>query len=383
MPTLPANRVVDVTLTKQDRFAIRRGFGVPLILTSDVDSSSPVDATTRTKVYGSMEEVAADWADTSEAYKAAQAMFSQNPRPLQVKIGFVDEGTLATTPSPTITAELNAVYDYDRDWYWLTMTGEFRDLDILDDVITWAEAKPILFFMDSNDVLTEDPNDTTSVAARNKNDFTRSAIFYGRKTDEYPAAAAIARASRFNFDTRDSAYTLKFKGLRGITRANITSAEDQAITGFIPAIGLSAAAGHFANVYVDQGGIGMVKEGTMLDGGFVDELHFADWLIARTEEELLSTLANAPGRIPYTNKGMAQLQAAVEGVCNRAVIAGAIAEVDDPETGELTPAYEIIQERVEDVPATQRRQRIAPPIDVRFRAAGAVHYSSVRYLMQF
>jgi hypothetical protein len=382
MGILPANRVVDVTLTRLDRFATRRGFGVPLILTSDVDSSSPVDASTRTKVYGSMEEVASDWSDTSEAYAAAQAMFAQNPRPLQVKIGFVDPGTLATTPSPTITAELDAVYDYDRGWYWLTLTSEFRDLDLLDDVMDWVETKPILFIMDSNDVGTEDPANTTAVAPRNKNRVTRTAIFYGREADEYPAAALIAVASRFNFDQRDSAYTAKFKRLNIITLANITSAIDQAATGFIPAIGLDATAGHFANVYVNQGGLGMVKEGTMLDGGFIDEVHFSDWLIARTEEELLSTLANSQ-RVPYTNKGIQQLVAAVEGVLNRAFIAGAVAEIDDPETGDILPAYEINVERVEDVPASQRRQRIAPVIDARFRYAGAVHYAACRYTLTF
>jgi len=383
MGILPANRVVDVTLTKLDRFATRRGFGVPLILTSDVATDSPVDDTTRTKVYGSMDEVADDWSDTSEAYRAAQAMFAQNPRPLQVKVGFVDPGVLDTpTPSPTITAELDAVYNYDRGWYWLTFTNEFRDLALLDDVMDWVETKPVLFIMDSNDLLTESPSDTTSVAARNKGRVTRTAIFYGREADEYPAAALIAVASRFNFDQRDSAYTAKFKRLNIITLANITSAVDQAATGFIPAIGLDATAGHFANVYVNQGGLGMVKEGTMLDGGFIDELHFSDWLIARTEEELISTLAQSQ-RIPYTNPGIQQLVAAVEGVLNRAFIAGAIAEVDDPETGDISPAYEINVERVEDIPASQRRQRIAPVIDARFRYAGAVHYAACRFTLTF
>ena len=382
MNVLPANRVVDVSLTSLDRFATRRGFGVPLILTSETESDSPVDASTRTKVYGSMDEVAADWADSSEAYRAANFAFSQNPRPLQVKIGYVDPGTLATSPSPTITAELNAVWDFDRNWYWLTFTKEFRDLDLLDDVMDWVEARSILFIMDSNDVATESPSDTTSVAARNKGRVTRSAVFYGREADEYPAVALIAVASRFNFDQRNSAYTAKFKRLTIVTLANVTSAIDQSVTGFIPAIGLDATAGHFANVYVNQGGIGMVKEGTMLDGRFIDERHFADWLVVRTEEELLSLFANTQ-RIPYTNEGIGQLISVVEAVMNRAVIAGTIAEEADEDTGELRPAYEIEVERVEDIPASQRAQRIAPPIDVGFRYAGAIHYATVRYVMRF
>jgi hypothetical protein len=382
MARLPYSRIVDVSLTKLDRFARRRGFGIPLILTSD--DSGDVDATTRTKVYGTMEEVADDYASTTEPYKAALAMFSQTPRPLQIKIGFIDDGVLDTpTPSPTIGAELDAVYAYDNDWYWLTMTSEFRDNAILDAVMAWVDAKPALFIIASNAAGHEDPANTTALAPRNKGIRQRSAVFYHPTAAEYPDAAFIAVLSRFNFDQRNSAYTGKFKKLVGITPANIASAAVQGATGFVPAIGVSTATGHLANVYVDIGGINMTVEGTMLDGGFIDELHFADWLIARTEEELLSTLANQPGRVPYTNAGMQILVAAVESVMQRAVIAGAIGDSTDPTTGELSPAYDISVERVEDVPESQRRQRIAPAVDCRFRIAGAVHYATARFFLSF
>lgn len=382
MARLPFSRIVDVSLTKLDRFARRRGFGTPLILTSD--DTGVVDASTRTKVYGTMEEVAVDYASTTEPYKAALAMFSQSPRPRQIKIGFVDDGVLDTpTPDPTIGAELDAIYAYDNDWYWLTMTSEFRDLAILDTVMAWVDAKQKLFIITSNAVGHEDPANTTALAPRNKGVRQRSAVFYHPTAAEYPDAAYIAVLSRFDFDQRNSAYTGKFKKLVGITPANIASAAVQGATGFVPAIGVSTATGHLANVYVDIGGINMTVEGTMLDGGFIDELHFADWLIARTEEELLSTLANQPGRIPYTNKGMQILVGAVESVMNRAFIAGAIADTEDPDTGVSLPASEISTEKVEDVPASQRRQRIAPPIDVRFRYAGAIHFSTCRFLFQF
>lgn len=382
MARLPYNRVVDVSLTQLDRFATRRGFGVPLILTTD--ATGVVDSTTRTKVYGSVEEVAEDYASTTEPYKAAAAMFSQNPRPRQIKIGYAGSGVLTTpTPSPTITAELDAIYAYDNEWYFLTFTEEFRDLALVDDIFAWVETKPKLCIVDSNDANTENPADTTSVAARNKNLWSRSAVFYHPTAAEYPSCAAAAVASRFDFDQRDSAYTLKFKDLAGITAANKASAAVQGATGFVPNTGLSAAAGHFANMLVNIGGLDMVVEGSTLDGGFIDEVHFADWLIARTEEEVLSTLANQPGRVPYTDAGMQILVGAVEGVLRRAVIAGAIGTVIDPNTGAVLPEYELRTERIADVPATQRRQRIAPPIDASFRYAGAVHYASVRFLMRF
>ena len=177
MARLPYSRVVDVSLTKLDRFARRRGFGIPLILTTD--ATGVVDATTRTKAYGTIDEVAEDYASTTEPYKAALAMFSQTPRPLQIKIGFIAAGVLTTpTPDPVIGDELDAVYAFDNDWYWLTMTEEFRDLAILDTVMAWVDAKTALFMIESNDVLTQSPADETSVAARNKGTRQRSAVFY-------------------------------------------------------------------------------------------------------------------------------------------------------------------------------------------------------------
>jgi len=380
MARLPISRVVDVTLTKQDRFATRQGFGVPLILTSE--TTGPVNATTRTKVYGSIDEVAADWAATTEAYKAALTMFSQNPRPRQIKIGFVAAGVYAAEPNPTFTAELDALYAFDPDWYWMTATKDFRDTEALDDAMAWVDGKNKLFLIDSNDAGTEDPANSTSVAARNKKIRARSGVFYHTDASLYPSAALIAFAARRDFDQVNTAYTAKFKRLIGISAVNKGSAAVQAVTGFVPGIGLDAAQGHMANTYVNIGGLDMVVEGQLLDGSFIDELHAADWIIARTEEEMLSVLANNP-RIPYTNTGIQQLVSAVEAVCNRAFVAGLIADFDDPETGELLPAYDIQVERVEAIPAAQRRQRIAPVIDARFRYAGAVHYASARFLMQF
>lgn len=374
---LPISRVVDVQLTRLDRFAATRGFGVPLIITTD--DSGPLSASVRTKVYGSLLEVADDFDDTTEPYKAAAVMFAQRPAPRQIKIGYVDDGVFDEEPSPTITAELNAIYAFDVDWYWLTATSEFRDTDIVDEIMDWAEdqTRNKHFHIASNDANTQNPADTTSVAARNKNRVTRSGVFYHPDATRYPDMALVARASRFDFDAANDAYTMKFKRLNLIPVMNVASAGVQGATGFVPAIGLQAAAGHFANVYVDIGGLPMVVEGSMLDGRFIDELHFSDWLVARMEENVLSTLANQRTKIPYTDDGMQILVGAVESTLRRAVISGAIAADVDPDTNELLPPYRISTERVLSVPAAQRNQRIAPRIDVDFRLAGAVHYASV------
>lgn len=380
MAKLPISRVVNVTLTRADNFASATGFGVPLIITSE--TSGPVSASVRTYVYGSMDEVAADWDAASSVYLAANAIFSLAVAPTQVKVGFVDAGVYAATPTKDMADELDALQAYDGDWYFMTFTRPFRDKDAaIDAAIAWVEAKRHVLFLDSNDSATESAANATSVAARSKCCYERTAIFYHTDPDVYFAAAAAGYCATRDFDEANSAYTLKFKTLNGITPINKPSAVIQAVTGFVPGMGLSTTAGHMANAYVDIGGISMVVEGSVASGAFIDEIHASDWIIARTEEELLSRLANN-ARIPYTNPGIQILVDGVEAILNRAYTAGLVAETQD-DNGDYLPAYEVKVERVEAVLESRRRQRIAPQIQACFRYAGAVHYTSVAYTMNF
>jgi hypothetical protein len=77
---LPYNRVVDVTITRQDRFASAQGFLTALLLTPSTVAGS-LDAGHRTKLYSAIEEVSADWASSTEEYKAASRFFQARIRP--------------------------------------------------------------------------------------------------------------------------------------------------------------------------------------------------------------------------------------------------------------------------------------------------------------
>lgn len=379
MAKLPYTRVVSVTLTRNDRFAATSSFGTPLILTTEAGGAS---ATTRTVTYATIDEVEADYATSTSTYLAAQTMFNQNPHPLQIKVGFIAAGSLTT--AATMSSEMTALYEADSDFYVIVPTAEFRDLtDPLDALISWVQGHKVQLFIDSNDDAIETVPDTTSVAGRNKNaNFTRTAVFYSREADEYLSAAVAAYVSRRNFDLNttqaQSAYTVKFKTMTGITPIDAPSGTITAITGFVPEVGLSATSGNYANCYINLGGVNFVVEGNHLAGGFIDETHMGDWITSRTEEEILNTFLKND-RIAYDDQGVALLVAAVDGVMSRADAAGLVAQDLDAQTGDYSPSYQISVPRVSTVPESQRRQRIAPLISCQFRQAGAIHYSSVTY----
>ena len=380
MARLPYSRTVNVTLSRNDAFPSRRGFGVAMFLTSTAIPGK-LDANNLTKVYGSIEEVAADFASADDFYKAANQAFAQNPRPLQIKAAFYDN--VAVTDATSMKTALDAIYDVDQEWYWLTVESALRDTAMLDGVVEWVEARNKQACLDSNDVNHENPNDTTSIAARHKGTVERSSVFYHTDADEFPAFVLTASLGTRNFDEADAAYTAKFKRLRTVSPVNIGSAAVQAVTGFTPSLGQSEFAGHMANTYVDIGGRDFVVEGSTLTANvFIDEIHATDWIIARTEEELLGILLNND-RVPYTDNGMEQLASAARTVMRQAFRAGLVADDLNPTTGEYEPAVTITVPSVFDVPESQRKARIAPEIAVQFRYAGAVHYTTIHYQMTF
>lgn len=366
----PVSRAVSVNLYR-NRFPQIAGFGAALFITT-VAQDGKVDATTRVKSYASMEEVAADFATTTEAYNAANAAFSQRPQPRQIKIGYV----VAPVAANELTAQLNIIEDFDSGWYWLDVDKTLRDGAYIQEVVDWAESRKKIALLTSNDVETETAADNTSVAGANKGEVERTSVFYTTDTDSYGGFALAAKLGTFDFDQSGSAYTAKFKQLIGEEFLSKTSSAVQAVTGFVPGIGQDTTTGNCANCYIKMKDLGMVVEGSTLTPNlFIDDIHFGDWLIARMEERMLAILINAK-RVPMDQRGMAALGQGAEEVLAKAFSSGLIAE-DIDENGDIAPAYTVTVPDVFSITEAQRKNRVAPAIEVFFRSSDAAHYVTV------
>jgi hypothetical protein len=307
--------------------------------------------------------------------------FSQNPRPLQIKAGFVVVD--GETPTKELfLAQLDLVQAYDSDWYWVDVEAALRDTATeAQAVIEWVESKRKIAILTSNDVDTESVN-TNSVAGLNKGLYERTAIFYDTDATNYGGFALAASLGTRVFDDANSAYTAKFKKLQGLAPLNKSSAIIQAITGFTPQIGQATTTGNMANCIIDIGDQFFVVEGsTLTPNVFIDEIHASDWIIARTEEEMLQILLNN-ARISMDDDGMETLAAGPRTIMQLASRSGLIAR-DLDLNGDYQNSYEITVPSVFDITEAQRKNRIAPAIAVRFRYAGAVHYTTVNYQMTF
>ena len=84
MSEIPVSSIVDVQITTTPTAPSRAGFGVMLVVTQELGVISPLEGV---RYYNSIDEVAADWASTTEVNKAATAYFSQSPSPDTLAIG--------------------------------------------------------------------------------------------------------------------------------------------------------------------------------------------------------------------------------------------------------------------------------------------------------
>ncbi|WP_116082111.1 DUF3383 family protein [Tropicimonas sp. IMCC34011] len=377
--TLPASLVVNVTVRANDRFPPRRGFGIPLFLTS-VTKAGKLTSDIRTRAYGSMPEVANDWDAADAFYKAAQFAFSQNPRPSQIKVAYYDPTDI---DAAGLSDELDAIRDYDANWFWAVPEATLRDTAALQGLIDWTETEERIAVIASNDPNLKDSADATNIAAVNKDQVINTAVVYSSTAAEYPDMALAATLAARSLDQADSHYTAAFKRLRLITPENIPVSDFNAITGLTAGVGADDANGHCANVYVEIGELPQLQTGmTLTPNTFIDEVHFRYWLAARGREKILSVFANNDV-VPYDDLGIAMLTSAIREVMLQAQQSGHIARVYDDENGEFLAPYTITAPEIADIDAAQRQARVFPTIEVGFRYAGAVHFASVEFSISY
>lgn len=381
MARQPYSRTLLVTVSRNAIQTRRRGLSTVLFLTSQAVSGK-LSSTLRTRAYADMDEVAVDFDAGDPFYDAALQAFSQDPAPISVKAGFY---TFTTgMDADDMKDELDAIYDYDVDFYGIGIEASMRDTDLAQAVIEWAQAKSLLAAIDSNDAAMELANDTTSIAGVNKNLYDRAAVFYHTDADNYLGFAALASALTNNFDEADARYTMKFKRIVGVSPIDRPSSVVTAVTGFVPQIGQGVVTGNMANTVIDIDGSYFLVEGsTLTPNVFVDEIHATDWIRMRSEEEMLNLLLKNKS-IPYTDEGMEMLASVPRQIMAQGRRAG-IVDVDriDPETRKIIPGVKYTIPSVFDVPESQRKARIAPEIRVDFRYPGSVHYATLRFNVSY
>ena len=330
--------IIDLNISIKDAAVSRAGFGTPLILTGPAFAHS-VPFQGKVRSYSSLAAIADDGFESdSQAYLAAQAIFSQSPRPSIVKIGVCANAI-------SLDAAATEVESIDPDWYALILGPSAPSTDSLLPLAAWTEARRKLLIVTSDELaVPADVDDDVASQLRDAG-YHRTALIYhhgGTYADAAWAGVMLPKAP--------GSASWKFKTLAGIAPMPLTDAQRGRLD-----------AKH-CNHYTRVAGVSIMREGYASSGRYLDITRGIDWLHARMQEELFSVFANAE-KIPYTDGGIAIIENTIRGVLSMAVDAELI---DEPSIAVNVP-------RATDVSPIDRASRVLPDVSFSARLAGAVH----------
>ena len=185
----------------------------------------------------------------------------------------------------------------------------------------------------------------------------------------YAVASMFGRAFSVDFNANRSTITLMYKQEPGVNAEDLT--QTQAAT----------LKDKRCNVFVQYvNNTSIIQYGVMSGPAYFDEIHGLDWFQDAVQNACYNTLYQSPTKIPQTDAGVNQLSNAIAQACDEAVNNGLVAPgvwnadgFGELQTGQfLKSGYYIFAQSVALQSQSDRETRVAPPIQVAIKLAGAI-----------
>ncbi|RLC88276.1 MAG: hypothetical protein DRJ03_03245 [Chloroflexi bacterium] len=269
----------------------------------------------------------------------------------------------------TISESLSAIQNVSSDWYGLAFTNEVRDLvaingeDAVEAAASWCQARIKIFFNVSNSPDAKDSVTATDIGSvLQTQSLGRVNTFFASKPEENVGASAAGRFFTVNFNQPASTITGKFKQAPGITYEDLTQNEKSVLDA------------KNINAVIKVGDSIYMAETVMADGTFIDEVHGLDWLKNAIQTNVLGLFVSSTSKIPYTNKGVAQVEQQVIKALKEGVRNGLIAPGGVTNTGVvLSAGFEVSSVDVSEVNSSDKDARLYKGISFVAIGAGALH----------
>lgn len=306
------------------------GFGYPLILVENAETAVAY------KEFTDIAEVTnGGYKDTTTAYKAAQLMFMQEHRPEKIAI---------CSTTDTATEWLNVANNLAKEWRQLVVVSDGGTASAhasIAGAIEAANEKKMYF---ANVDLPEDV--TTVTAIEGISGYDRVVLFHYTATENIPCPVA-ALVGEIGGLTPGS-YTVNNLTLVGLEPLELSQSEIDAVhkVGGI--------------TFILSAGDGVCSEGIVASGEYIDNVDGNDYieqnLAYKTQKVFNNNL-----KVPYTNVGIAMLEAAAMEVMQDAVNLGIVEE--------FTVSYALREQTSE----ADRAKRQYFGGSVKFSVQGAIH----------
>lgn len=307
------------------------GFGVPLLLIENATKAIPY-----TEVSNVDELQSAGVSNTSDAYKAAQLIFSQAHAPKKIAVCAVTTGAVVALGDTMMNG---------NGWRQLMVLSEGDDATAISDIITAVEA------LDGKLFFANLPTDDSTVIT--VSGLRRTILFYCDPTEAVPlpVAALVGETA----GRAAGSFTYKNLILSGVPAQVLT---DSQIDGIHKKGGLT---------FVTKAGDNVTSEGKVAGGEYIDIIDSEDYIIQQLAYKTQRVLNNA-AKVPYDNNGIALLESVAVDVLQAAYNNGMIITNEDG-----TPGYTVSYALREDTAATDRANRIYLGGNFSFALTGAIH----------
>lgn len=288
--------------------------------------------------------------------------------------------TGASAPVPGITAEtpLAALNVFSQFTYYGVGFAVAAQNDVSDAQheanAAYIEGTQRIYGITCSAAGTIDPTSTSDLAS------VLALSGYSRTFTQYCSSnvnaifSFIGRAFTVDYTQQNSTITMKFKTEPGIIPEILS--ETQA----------AALKTKMCNAYVAYAnGTAIIQEGVMCSGLFFDTRVGADWQANDLQTALFNALYLSPTKIPQTDSGMHILLTTAEASMDRGVNNGLCApgvwnetlEFGTLSTGDtLSKGYYVYMPPVASQDISDRSARKAPPMQIAYKLAGAVHSAS-------
>ena len=382
MAKLTLAPIIKISASLAAKAATRKGFNTALIL----GTSEVIPQSERLRVYYSADALIEDgFKDDSAEYKAAKLYFSATETPTKLYVG-----TKYSTDTDLLTAA-RACRSANSEWYVLIPLGASdSDIMALADWVESAQPSTLLAYTTNasvnlsphdNSSGTDADTDTEGIFKKLKaKGYRRSFGQYCNQSDTPDAVAAtIGYAMGANDGTINSAYTLAYKHLPGVTPDDLTENQVAYVAG------TEESTGNNGNVYVNRNDYyNVLQQGRMADGTPFDEIIYLDMLMDRITLNVMDLLYKAR-KIPDTDPGVTQIMNVVNNACDQFVNIGYIApgvwkdgDILKLKYGDtLAKGYLVQAESVNNQSQADRENRLSPPIYVSIKLAGAIEYITI------
>jgi len=249
----------------------------------------------------------------------------------------------------SIVDAYTAIKQENADFYAVAMTNKVQ-ADV-ESIAAQVLTEKRIFGTSSTDsgILATTLTDIAAVLNANNNE--RTFVLYTHLAGTYPEVAWMSR----QLSTDPGSSTWKFKTLIGQVASPLTSTES------------TNATNKKCNTYEKLNGVDITLEGTMASGEFIDIIRGIDWLEARMAERIFSKFVNL-AKIPFTNGGIAIIEAEIRGQLNDGIASGLLAN---------DPAPIVTKPLASEVSNADKVGRTLPDMAFSATLQGAIHFVTV------